>query len=447
MAEESIQERNERALNATSTDELEELAADEDEDVRLRVARNANTPASVLEQLAADENWQVRFNVAENMNTPLSVLEKLAEDDERDIRNYVAKNENTSVSILEKLADDKDDYLRINVAEHKNTSVSVLEKLAVDENWQVREKVAEHKNTSVSVLEKLAADENWQVREKVAEHKNTSVSLLEKLGNDEEQAVRYWVAQNENTPVSVLEKLAGDEEEDIRQQVAENKSTPVSVLQKMGMSKDSTRNEQDTVSNKYELTMGRIGGEVVVGSITKEQYDYWVNKNDDEIYQHFLEDDIEESEVPSDAWIGNRWFEMDNVEHLNGCELSIDNKIVVCFDGNERSCVFECDLDKGILEKEGVKIRLDGVNFKELKEGYYFLYHPIEKGGLTIEIETESDFDPIKLTLVGTELVMPKNKGIYISSVDYEGGNVIEGDGFGDGVFTDTHWVEFFKVA
>ena len=138
---------------------------------------------------------------------------------------------------------------------------------------------------------------------------------------------------------------------------------------------------------------------------------------------------------------------MDNVEHLNGCELSIDNKIEVWFDGNERSCVFECDLDKGILEKEGVKIRLDGVNFKELKEGYYFLYHPIERGGLTIEIETESDFDPIKLTLVGTELVMPKNKGIYISSVDYEGGNVIEGDGFGDGVFTDTHWVEFFKVA
>ena len=43
MAEESLQERNERALNATSTDELEKLAEDEDEDVRLRVARNANT--------------------------------------------------------------------------------------------------------------------------------------------------------------------------------------------------------------------------------------------------------------------------------------------------------------------------------------------------------------------------------------------------------------------
>ena len=328
-----------------------------------------------------------------------------------------------------------------------STSSEELKKLSEDDESYVRSIVSENLNTPSSVLEKLADDDDYSVRYGVAQNKNTPVSVLKKLADDDDYFVRNGVAENNNIPVLLLEKLADDDEESVRRRVAENKNTPVSVLEKMGMSEDSTRNEQDTVNNKYELTMGRIGGEVVVGSITKEQYDYWVNKNDDEIYQHFLEDDIEESEVPSDAWIGNRWFEMDNVEHLNGCELSIDNKIVVCFDGNERSCVFECDLDKGILEKEGVKIRLDGVNFKELKEGYYFLYHPIEKGGLTIEIETESDFDPIKLTLVGTELVMPKNKGIYISSVDYEGGIVIESDGFGDGDFTDTHWVEFFKVA
>ena len=327
-----------------------------------------------------------------------------------------------------------------------STSSEELKKLSEDDESYVRSIVSENLNTPSSVLEKLADDDDYSVRYGVAQNKNTPVSVLKKLANDDYYFVRNGVAENNNIPVLLLEKLADDDEESVRRRVAENKNTPVSVLEKMGMSEDSTRNEQNSVNNKYELTMGRIGGEVVVGSITKEQYDYWVNKNDDEIYQHFLEDDIEESEVPSDAWIGNRWFEMDNVEHLNGCELSIDNKIVVCFDGNERSCVFECDLDKGILEKEGVKIRLDGVNFKELKEGYYFLYHPIEKGGLTIEIETESDFDPIKLTLVGTELVMPKNKGIYISSVDYEGGNVIEGDGFCDGDFTDTHWVEFFKV-
>jgi len=364
---------------------------------------------------------------------------------ELELREQMAEN-SSSAEELEELAEDDEDYVRILVAENSNTPSSILEKLAEDDNTSVRSGVAGNSNTPSSILEKLAEDDDFGVRYGVAQNNNTPDSLLEKLGNDEEQAVRYWVAQNENTPVSVLEKLAGDEEEDIRQQVAENKSTPVSVLQKMGISKDSSSDEQKTEKNKYELSMVRIGGEVVVGSITKEQYDYWHNKSDEEISQHFLEDDIEESEVPSDAWIGNRWFEMDNVEHLNGCELSIANKIEVWFDGNERSCIFECDLDEGILEQEGVKIRLDAVNFKDFEKGYYFLYHPIEKGGLTIEIETDSDFDPKKLTLVGTKLVMPKNKGIYISSLDYEGGNVIEGDGFGDGDFTETHWVEFFKV-
>ena len=334
--------------------------------------------------------------------------------------------------------------LRVEKARN-STSSEELKKLSEDDESYVRSIVSENLNTPSSVLEKLADDDDYSVRYGVAQNKNTPVSVLKKLANDDDYFVRNGVAENNNIPVLLLEKLA-DDEESVRRRVAENKNTPVSVLEKMGMSEDSTRNEQDTVNNKYELTMGRIGGEVVVGSITKEQYDYWVNKNDDEIYQHFLEDDIEESEVPSDAWIGNRWFEMDNVEHLNGCELSIANSINVWSTGNERTCVFECDLDEGTLEKEEVKIQLNEVNFKELKEGYYFMYHPLEKGGLTIEIATENEFDPKMLTLICTEFVMPNKKGCFISSVDYEGGDVIEGDGFCDGDFTDTHWVEFFKV-
>ena len=74
------------------------------------------------------------------------------------------------------------------------------------------------------------------------------------------------------------------------------------------------------------------------------------------------------------------------------------------------------------------------------------MYHPLEKGGLKIEIATENEFAPKMLTLICTEFVMPNKIGCFISSVDYEGGDVIEGDGFCDGDFTDTHWVEFFKV-
>ena len=381
MAEESLQERNERALNATSTDELEKLAEDEDEDVRLRVARNANTPASVLEQLAADENWQVRFNVAENMNTPLSVLEKLAEDDERDIRNYVAKNENTSVSILEKLADDKDDYLRINVAEHKNTSVSVLEKLAVDENWQVREKVAQNNNTPVS--------------------------LLEKLGNDEEQAVRYWVAQNENTPVSVLEKLAGDEEEDIRQQVAENKSTPVSVLERMGMIKDST-----SMENKIIYRITGDGGEQKLVTITKNQFDYFSDKDAEFIREDAL---FQSVDVPSELSL-EEWISVFGELDISGFTFG-SSYLEINYNSEFKKIL----LNKTELKKIGVAYEIKKINLKDFakkNETRYFLLGELtETGELNSEFQTQAAFNVKKLKISTTSF----NDWEIISEISYDG--------------------------
>ena len=381
MAEESLQERNERALNATSTDELEKLAEDEDEDVRLRVARNANTPASVLEQLAADENWQVRFNVAENMNTPLSVLEKLAEDDERDIRNYVAKNENTSVSILEKLADDKDDYLRINVAEHKNTSVSVLEKLAVDENWQVREKVAQNNNTPVS--------------------------LLEKLGNDEEQAVRYWVAQNENTPVSVLEKLAGDEEEDIRQQVAENKSTPVSVLERMGMIKDST-----SMENKIIYRITGDGGEQKLVTITKNQFDYFSDKDAEFIREDAL---FQSVDVPSELSL-EEWISVFGELDISGFTFG-SSYLEINYNSEFKKIL----LNKTELKKIGAAYEIKKINLKDFakkNETRYFLLGELtETGELNSEFQTQAAFNVKKLKISTTSF----NDWEIISEISYDG--------------------------
>ena len=381
MAKESLEEREERALNATSTDELEELAEDEDEDVRLRVARNANTPASVLEQLAADENWQVRFNVAENMNTPLSVLEKLAEDDERDIRNYVAKNENTSVSILEKLADDKDDYLRINVAEHKNTSVSVLEKLAVDENWQVREKVAQNNNTPVS--------------------------LLEKLGNDEEQAVRYWVAQNENTPVSVLEKLAGDEEEDIRQQVAENKSTPVSVLERMGMIKDST-----SMENKIIYRITGDGGEQKLVTITKNQFDYFSDKDADFIREDAL---FQSVDVPSELSL-EEWISVFGELDISGFTFG-SSYLEINYNSEFKKIL----LNKTELKKIGVAYEIKKINLKDFakkNETRYFLLGELtETGELNSEFQTQAVFNVKKLKISTTSF----NDWEIISEISYDG--------------------------
>jgi hypothetical protein len=58
------------------------LADDEDEVVRMSVARNPNTPIDALIKLAnTDESIVVRSEVASNPSTPSDVLAKLAEDD------------------------------------------------------------------------------------------------------------------------------------------------------------------------------------------------------------------------------------------------------------------------------------------------------------------------------------------------------------------------------
>ena len=62
----------------------------------------------------------------------------------------------------------------------------------------------------------------------------------------------------------------------------------------------------------------------------------------------------------------------------------------------------------------GGLIELNKVDWKGLEKGYYFLYQPLEKGGLTIQIETENEFDPKMLTLICTEFVMPNKIGCFI---------------------------------
>lgn len=202
------------------------------------------------------------------------------------------------------------------------------------------------------------------------------------------------------------------------------------------------------MKKKHEVTLTRIGGEVVVGSITKEQFDFWVNQDEDVFSQHVIEDDQNDPAIPPGAWIGSQWFELNDVAHVSGCELSKYNHMDVCLEGEGRRCVFESSLGVQELGKAGVRLKFNKISQHILEHGYYFLLHPLEKGGLTVEIEMEGDFSPNKLTLLGTEFdfMGKENQRIFISSIEYEGGEVFEGDGFGDGVFTGDHWIKFFKV-
>ena len=188
--------RNLLESQSTAPEVLEELAEDEDADVRYGVAGNPNTPAEVLMKLAEDEDKWVRQEVAYNRSTPVEILRKLAEDEEENVRQEVAENPGIPSEAIRKLAEDEYWSVRCGVAENPKTPTEALRKLAEDENMSVRHGVAKNPSTSDEILRKLAEDEDWHVRCAVAKNSNTSSEVLRKLAEDKVWEVRTFARNN-----------------------------------------------------------------------------------------------------------------------------------------------------------------------------------------------------------------------------------------------------------
>ena len=257
--------------DSTSPEMIEELAEDEDANVRYAAAENPNAPAEALRKLAEDDDWTVRIEVVRNPRTPIDILKKLAEDEDMQVRIAVAKNPRTPVEaimklaededwavritvarnpkppaeVIRKLADDEDTDMRSAVANNPRTPVEVLKKLAEDENWGVRSAVSRNPRTPVEVLKKLAENKDWIVRSTVANNPRTPVEILSKLAEDKKLGVRSVVARNPKTPAEILRKLAEDENQEVRSAVAENPRTPVDIIMKLA--------EDDDWHIRYEL--------------------------------------------------------------------------------------------------------------------------------------------------------------------------------------------------
>jgi hypothetical protein len=247
---------------------LEQLGGDDNYKVRRAVAGNSNTPITVLEALAKDSDWSVRIEVAKNPQTPIATLKKFAKYKEIEIRIAVAKNPSTPHTVLEDLAKEKyvhlgllenvhvavtnnpstphtvleaiakkymhlglaNNLLLVALANNRNTPISVLEELAKDRDFWVRTKVARNPQTPIAILKKFAKYKESSMRLALAYNPNTPLALLEVLARDEDKGVRFNVASNSNTPITVLEALAKDRDCSIRYNIAKNPNTPKAML-------------------------------------------------------------------------------------------------------------------------------------------------------------------------------------------------------------------------
>ena len=77
-----------------------------------------------------------------------------------------------------------------------------------------------------------------------------------------------------------------------------------------------------TPNRYFRLNFGRYGGEVAMGTITKDQYDYWSDNDGFEEYMGQVDFDAEEAnkEIPKRAQFDRPFYEYSNICHMCGPE-------------------------------------------------------------------------------------------------------------------------------
>jgi uncharacterized protein (DUF2336 family) len=191
------------------------LLQDAEPSPKASIAYQSGNPA-LLAALAGDTAIEVRLGVAHNTNTPASVLWQLATDKDKTVKLTTAQHPNAPVELVARLARDPDRLVRYNVAVYvPQLPSAVLRELAKDSETDVRRAVARHLNTQPDVLRALAADADPDVRSDVAKVPRVPAELLRQLAADSAPRVRAGVALNPHCPRELLLQLAQDQQEQV----------------------------------------------------------------------------------------------------------------------------------------------------------------------------------------------------------------------------------------
>lgn len=175
--------------------------------------------------------------------------------------------------------------------------------------------------------------------------------------------------------------------------------------------------------SNYTIEIYSRGYEVGIGEITKEQYEYWSDREEDlgDALQQNI--DYESEEVPEDARF--EWFYNDYSSEAEAYGADANYSTLVIKDGETE--IFNDEISAFLNEEDGTDGNMECIEstfIDDLKPGYYVYW---EQGGKGLyfhaEIEIEK-FDPKLLTFKMTEV---ENCEV-ITSVEYNG---VEVENFG----------------
>lgn len=167
---------------------------------------------------------------------------------------------------------------------------------------------------------------------------------------------------------------------------------------------------------KYKIELGGRGGEVVIGKVKREVYDYF-EENEIDIGE-YADDWDNDLEVPEEfrPFDLAAWYDCDDLAHEYGA--SSDECYITVIDENENiihdSVLFSDFIELGAEHNAGNEV----YPTEQLDDGdVYFIGQSFEKGLFnSFEIETDS-FDPSKLVFFTTDC----DGWEIVSGVEYHG--------------------------
>ena len=144
----------------------------------------------------------------------------------------------------------------------------------------------------------------------------------------------------------------------------------------------------------FRLNFSRYGGEVAMGTITKDQYEYWSDNDGFEEYMGQVDFDAEDAnkEIPKRAQFDQPFYEYGDICHMSGPEWDDSQTMYIeemdkdgkPLENEDGGYVQDIQHDFGDLESLGAEVVCDEehhVGSKSCENEYYVFGQYFNKGG------------------------------------------------------------------
>ncbi len=161
---------------------LEAMATASDSDARKVAAQSPAIEVRWLEELAHDDDYEVRVAVVNNLRTPQRTLVEIASSDhDSDVLKAMRKRPDVGQEVLRALACSDSNSAKAVAARHPDTPAKLLASMAAEWDNDVRRAVARHANTPPGTLVALGNDSDVGVARAAQNNANYAAARSRRL--------------------------------------------------------------------------------------------------------------------------------------------------------------------------------------------------------------------------------------------------------------------------